>query len=68
LAVVNDAKCLLFLAVDYRCDVIVMFVTAAGPARADVKSVDLAGGYAYCNSDLLDSTTRNRFIYWSVVV
>jgi len=51
---------------DIKC-LTAVFVIAAGPGRADVKSLDSAGGYAYCNSDLLNSTTRNRFIYWSVV-
>ena len=43
-----------------------MFV--AGLGKADVKFADSAGGYAYSDSDVLDSTTRNRFIYWSVAV
>jgi len=38
----------------------------AGFGKADLKFPDSAGGYAYADSDLLDSTTRNRFIYWSV--
>jgi len=40
----------------------------AGLGKADVKFADSAGGYAYSDSDALDSTTRNRFIYWSVQV
>jgi len=40
----------------------------AGLSKADLKFPDSAGGYAYAHSDLLDSTVRNRFIYWSVVV
>lgn len=33
----------------------------------EVKLVDVAGGYAYANSDHLQSVTRNRFIYWLVL-
>ena len=42
----------------------VLFV--AGFGKADLKFPDSAGGYAYADNDLLDSTTRNRFIYWLV--
>lgn len=41
-----------------------MFV--AGLGKTELKFADTAGGYAYVHSDMLDSATRNRFIYWSV--
>jgi len=43
-----------------------MRLLVAGLGKADLKFTDSAGGYAYIHSDLLDSTTRNRFLYWSV--
>jgi len=45
-----------------------MLIVIAGLGKADVKFPDSAGGFAYAQSDLLDSATRNRFIYWSVDV
>ena len=43
-----------------------MWMFVAGLGKADLKFPDSAGGYAYAHSDQLDSTTRNRFVYWSV--
>ena len=50
----------------YFNNFVVVRLFVAGLGKADLKFPDSAGGYAYAHSDQLDSTTRNRFIYWSV--